>query len=62
MYDDLAKKAHANGIERGMELYHKQKMTYIMDEIKGEYLKSIAKEVSPEEVRHHYPRFAVSDL
>eukprot|EP00347_Sterkiella_histriomuscorum_P002754 403366932 len=62
MFDQLQMKALQNGFNRGLEFYRKQKMTYVMDEIRGDYLKQIAQEITPEDVRHHYPRFEVSDL
>lgn len=37
-------------------------MTYVMNEIRGDYLRQITHEKTPEEIRHLYPRFEVSDI
>lgn len=47
MYDELCLNAEQNyGLGEDLELDSLQNMTYFMDEIKGEYLKTVAKEKS----------------
>ncbi|CDW91297.1 UNKNOWN [Stylonychia lemnae] len=54
MWDQLSEKT-------GVKLYERQKMSYILEEIRGEYLKSIAKEISISDFKAQYTKFNAAD-